>query len=218
MYKYLIFDLDGTLDNQMPSYNQAFSYVCENAGLWNKNIATNLFNDTAGTPLRQQFFEIISTYKLNADLETCISSFWKLVENNPPQPFPEVQKVIPLLFHQHYQLYITTGSKQENAKRRVYEMGLLPYFDLILGSSTELEKGAAHLHKFKEHTKDVHFEKNALYIGDGTADMIFAKEQRIKAIGITSTVSKEKLQKAGADHIILNVEELIQVLEEIKIS
>ncbi|MEK6846180.1 MAG: hypothetical protein AABY26_05445, partial [Nanoarchaeota archaeon] len=67
-------------------------------------------------------------------------------------------------------------------------------------------------------TGDVEFFSRAFYVGDGPADMRYAKEHGILAIGITNTVSGEKLKEAGAEHIIERLEQVLPLLEQLELS
>lgn len=215
---YIIFDFDGTLDNQMPSYTKAFVNVCLEKGLspeMEGGLAAE-FNNSAGSPLRQQFLEVFSHSGIKVDLESCVRRFREITRGHKAKPFPGVPEVIHSLFQQQRQLYLTTGSKTEDALQRMGEMGIRQYFSLVLGDEENVQKGPAHLQRFQGHSGDPDFGQKALYLGDGTADMNFARDFEITAVGITNTVPDQKLMEAGARYIIGNLAEFVPLLERIK--
>ena len=217
--QYLIFDLDGALDDQMPGYTRTFITVCAEVGLLEEKALAEMFNHSAGSPLQQQFSMAFASSGLQPDLEQlkrCTDRFRELVGDPPARPFPGALDLILSLFRQQRHLYITTGSKTEEAIRRMDGWGVRPYFDLILGEEKDLQKGAAHLQRFKEHSGDSCFAQRALYLGDGTADMRFAHEFGITAVGITTTLPAPKLREAGASYTIGSLAEFLPLTEKLE--
>lgn len=215
LYSYLIFDLDGTLDNSMPHHTNAFVTVCVGCGLDLQGIAER-YNDSAGMPLRQQFSQAFASSALQFDLEYCMREFWKIMDQQKANPFPNVQDVMRSLASQQYRLYLTTGSKTENAQRRMKEMNVDSYFELMAGDEKTVQKGPAHIQRFKEHCGDSFFEQRALYLGDGTGDMQLAKKCGITAIGVTATLPAQKLRDAGAVYIISDIAKFIPLLQKME--
>ena len=218
-HHYLIFDLDGTLDDQMPEYTKVFIMVCAEYGLLEEKALAERFNHSAGSPLQQQFLMVFASSGLQPDLEQlkrCTDRFRELVGEPQARPFPGAPDLILSLFRQQRHLYLTTGSKTEEAIRRMDGLGLRPYFDLILGEDKDLQKGAAHLQQFKEHSGDSCFAQRALYLGDGTADMRFARKFGITAVGITTTLPAPKLLEAGASYTIGSLAEFFPLLEKLE--
>lgn len=217
-YRYAIFDLDGTLDNQMPHYTRAFVSACTEKGIPENGLAENYAN-TAGTPLHQQFLNVLGKNGTQSIVESAVTRFWQLVDKNEkPNLFPGARELLRSFYAQGKQLYITTGTETSRAQRRLREMELKQYFTLILGQSEGLEKGPQHLYRMKEQSKDQEFFSRAFYIGDGPADMRYAKEHGILAIGITNTVPAEKLKEAGAEYIIEKLEQMLPLLEQLELS
>ena len=214
-FSYLIFDLDGTLDNSMPYYTKGFVQVGIECGLLEEGLAAE-YKNSAGLPLRQQFLQVFSRASVEANLDRCVARFWEIVGACPAQPFPDVQNVILSLSKQQRHLYLTTGSKTENALRKMNEMRISPYFNLIFGSEELLEKGPLHLQRFEEHSQDPYFKQKALYLGDGTADMRFARDFKITAVGIATTITPEKLIEVGAHYVIGSLKELLPLLDDIE--
>ncbi|MBI4980243.1 HAD-IA family hydrolase [Candidatus Woesearchaeota archaeon] len=217
-YCYAIFDLDGTLDNQMPNYTRAFVSVCKEKGIPEKGLAESYAN-TAGTPLHQQFRNVLGNNGTQSTVESAVTRFWQLVDKNEnPNLFPGARELIRSFYTQGKQLYIITGTETSQAQRRLRKMDLQQYFTLILGQSEGLEKGPQHLHRMQEQSQDTLFFSRAFYIGDGPADMRYAKEHGILAIGITNTLPAEKLKESGAEHIIERLEQVLPLLERLELS
>lgn len=215
-YHYAIFDLDGTLDNQMPHYTRAFVSACTERGLPEKGLA-EIYANTAGTPLHQQFQQVLGKDGTQSTIESVVTRFWQLVDKKEkPNLFPGARELIRSLYAQGMNLYITTGTETSRAQRRLREMDLKQYFTLVLGQGEGVEKGPQHLQRMQEQAHDEQFFSRAFYIGDGPADMRYAKEHGILAIGIINTVSAEKLKEAGAEHIIEKLEQVLLLLEQLE--
>ncbi len=217
-YRYAIFDLDGTLDNQMPHYTRAFVSACTEKGIPENGLAEGYAN-TAGTPLHQQFLNVLGKNGTQSVVESAVTRFWQLVDKNEqPNLFPGARELLRTLYAQGKSLYITTGTETSRAQRRLREMELKQYFTLVLGQSPGMEKGSQHLHKIQEHSQNAEFFSRAFYLGDGPADMRYAREHGILAIGITNTVPAEKLKEAGAEYIIEKLEQMLPLLEQLELS
>ncbi|MEK6937917.1 MAG: HAD hydrolase-like protein [Nanoarchaeota archaeon] len=213
-YSNIVFDLDGTLDNQMPSYTAAFVRVCCEFGLPEEGVA-QYYCQSGGTPLKQQFTQILSRSNIPIDINRCYNRFWESIEEKA-NPFDETISLVNLLHQQQRHLYITTGSKTEGAKRRLTQIGLISCFEMVLGQSENIDKGLKQLQSFKESSGDNDWEKKALYLGDGTMDMVFAKEFGIIPVGITHTVSSDLLRQAGAEYTLNSLGELITLLHKLE--
>lgn len=216
--KYFIYDLDGTLDNTMPGYTQAFIEVLADKGVPEGKLKRlgQEYNNSAGTPLRQQFASVLLSQGISMNIEGCCTRFWELLQDEKPNPFPGALPLITEVHRRQGKQYITTGSKTTRARNRIEEMGLLSYFNLILGQGDGIDKGSQHLSLFKDHSGDVYFEKYGVYLGDGPKDMEYAREFGIVAVGISTTLSGQKLRDAGAQYVIDSLEEFLPLVKRIE--
>lgn len=216
--KYFIYDLDGTLNNTMPSYTKSFVAVLANKGVPEENLRGlgQEYNNTAGTPLRQQFINALLSQGIRADIEDCCTQFWEQLQHEKANPFPGTVSLITQVHRRGGAQYITTGSKTTHATARIEEMGLLSYFSLILGQGDGLDKGLQHLQLFKEHSHDIEFAKQAVYLGDGPKDIQYAREYGIIPIGITTTLSRQKMEDAGARYVIASLDQFLPLLQRIE--
>ncbi|QQG40216.1 MAG: HAD family hydrolase [Candidatus Aenigmatarchaeota archaeon] len=215
--KRVIFDMDGTLVNSMPTYTGAFADVMGKRGVPRDEAGSFLIN-SAGTPLQQQFYALIGKHDIKADIDECTAEFWEIVKRSTPVAFADTESVVRTLRNQDRRLYITTGTKTEEAKLRLGAVGIAHYFDLILGDGGGLTKGPEHMEAIRKHLGEDNFERSAVYVGDGPADMRFATEARIIPIGITHTVQRQRLEDAGALRVIDSLDELPPLLAELDVA
>ncbi len=216
--KHFIYDFDGTIDDAMPGHTLAFLKVLASRGVAEKELESKgaEYNNSAGTPLREQFAQALSSLGMHANLDDCVSQFWELHVDDKANPFPGAKALIEEVHARGGKQYITTGSKTERARSCIGKMGLLPYFTLILGQGDGIDKGRQHLQMFKEDSGDSGFEMRAVYLGDGPKDMEYARDFGIMAVGISTTLPERKLRDAGAHYVIDSLEQFLPLIARIK--
>lgn len=213
--KHFIYDLDGTLDDTMPSCTKAFEEVLAEMGITGEELGQE-YNNSAGTPLREQFAHALSSRGIVANLDDCCARFWERRQYEKSQPFPGTVPLISEIYRRHGKQYLTTGSTTTHAIARIREIGLLPYFSLVLGQGNGIDKGLQHLQLFKENSQDHNFEKDAVYLGDGTKDMEYARDFGIIAVGITTTLPEQKLRNTGARYIISALDQFLPLIKSME--
>ncbi|OGI17298.1 MAG: hypothetical protein A3J63_01585 [Candidatus Moranbacteria bacterium RIFCSPHIGHO2_02_FULL_40_12b] len=213
--KYVITDVDGVLIDRMPIYKKAFQSVVTDFGVPKKD-AGKYYYDTAGTPIEKQISGILRKWKANSAeflVDDLVIKFFKIASVHPHPPlFIGVKKTVKKLKGLGKFLCATSGSKTAELEE-LFKRNSLQY-DVILGSD-KIPKGDEHIKFFARH---FHIPKNkfcakALYLGDGPQDMRIASANKVMEVGITNTVSAEKLLKAGAKKIIRNIEEVLEFME-----
>ncbi|MDH4482148.1 MAG: HAD hydrolase-like protein, partial [Rhodoferax sp.] len=115
------------------------------------------------------------------------------------------------------------GSRTDVVKHRLQANGLDKYFVASFGedASQPLQsKGPAHFELILECSglNRQSFGSRTAMIGDGPHDMKIAQDAGILAIGITSTVSREKLLQAGADCVVESLDELTNLFFSVDAS
>ena len=219
-YNYGIFDVDGTLIDNMPASAEAFADTLVSNGFdIPKKEAEKLHLETAGTQLNDQMRMILDIHKVSFD-ESVISKlnedFFVRRENlkswQEAKVFPEAKDVFALLYNKGIKIFLTSGSQTEGIAESMEQFGLDKYIHFMMGGCV-IPKGPKHIEKFAKlaglPVKE--FSSRSFYCGDGARDMEIAKMFGIYAIGVAQTVGREKLLEAGADAVVDRIGEVVEL-------
>jgi len=211
--RFVVTDIDGTILDRMPIYTQVFVDLLAPFGL-DSQAAKTYYLDSAGLPIDTQFLEAISLAGRSIDsleLAEIVRRFFAAAGREKVQPFLQAHAVLHALKAAGLFLCATSGSNTTELME-TFAREDLPY-DMVLGSD-EVKKGEAHIRLFAENF-GVSFEDfcaRAIFLGDGPTDMAIAGRCRIRACGITTTVDQGKLLTAGADHIVVSLDEFLALI------
>ncbi|MEA3345807.1 MAG: HAD family hydrolase [Chloroflexota bacterium] len=213
-FDFAIFDVDGTLINNMPLIRRVFAEILkEKLGLPQKE-SIEFLNSHTGLPVREIFEQVLITYHKNTDYEKkdvqrLTKLFLKKIGKDSSPCFGGVKEVLSQL-QKNLRLFSTSGNSTQNVKISLSKAGLADYFDLILGSE-KIPKGKEHIKVFAKSVglSFSEFASKAFLVGDGKDDMAMARQCGIYAIGITNTVPAIELLNEGADEIIDKLEKLL---------
>jgi phosphoglycolate phosphatase len=202
--RYIVTDLNGTLIDAMPTYTRVFRDVLRRrAGLDLPDI-TEYVRGAAGTPWDEQFAAVLEKNQRPKDaVPEMMDEFCSLVAEEKYSLYPGTEELLRLFREKGCKIYITSASGTGAMVRRIYEMGILPYVDFLLGFDV-YKKSPKHILMLaeKERLPLPDFTSQAVYFGDGPGDMRIAEMCGIYTIGVAQTVSREKLLEAGADLVI----------------
>ena len=212
-FKYAIFDLDGTLVNSMPIYQDTFVSMLERYGI-ERIFSERFYANSAGTPLAEQFRQMLPSQVIEEEPDVTsqlVDEFFALVESLDFEPFTGVKDVLHSLKQRGKSMFVTTGTR--NPQARLERLSCYYFFVRAIGAD-ELPKGPEHFHVFADCLGVTVPELcvNAFMVGDGPSDMRLARQMRVGyAIGVTNTVSGNSLRQAGADETISDIRELIML-------
>ncbi len=217
-FKFGIFDVDGTLFDNVPIMINAFRETVKKYDLPEKAVR-RIYTETNGMNLNDQFKLVFDKYSVKYDdilINKLNKEFfdlrdnWKEWQNSPL--FPGIKPLLKSLKENNIKLFISSGSNTDEIIFRLKKAGIPEYFNLILGGD-KIPKGLGHISQFANFCglTPQNFASGAFLISDGPNDMAIAKSAGIFAIGITNTVSPDKLKSGGADAIISSINELINL-------
>lgn len=212
--KFVITDIDGVVFDRMPVWQATFAEMMLRHYGVPADIAGRHYYDTAGIHLSGQLEMILKTRGINftaEEINAFVEEFIQLSRKTEPKLFPGVKEVLEQIKRAGKDLLASSGSPTPELAM-LFAKYNLPY-DFFIGSD-EVKKGDRHIELLAKHFSlpPAEFCGQALYIGDGPPDMELGKRNGIFAVGITNTVSAEKLLAAGADTIIANITELLNHL------
>jgi phosphoglycolate phosphatase len=185
-FKYILFDLDGTLVDSGPDLLKALNYTLKINNL--KPIDDFHIGNLVGGGAEIMIKKGFSFYnrKINhKKLPLLIKEFLVYYKNNCSiysKPYDGVINTLDFLNIKKYKLAVCTNKSQVLAEKVLKELKLDKYFDLILGSTTNL--------KLKPNTAMLNYcidflkadTNKTIMVGDTSNDIIPSNKLKIKSI------------------------------------
>lgn len=212
-YRYLLFDLDGTLTEPKVGITKSVAYALEYYGIHVEDLDS--LCPFIGPPLKESFMKYygFDDEKAEEAVEKYREYFrpYGVYEN-------EVYQGIPAMLKQLHgagkTLVLATSKPTVFAKIILEHFGLEPYFDVVVGSEldgTRVNKDEVVACALEEAgITDVSL---AVMIGDRWHDIMGAKKNGLDSIGVLyGHGNREELETQGADVIAETVEELASIL------
>lgn len=214
MYKYILFDLDGTLTDSKEGIINCFIYALKACGIEEK--ADNL-KRVLGPPLSVSFSEF---YNMDSQqVEYAIDRYRErfstigIFENGA---YDGIQNMLQYLLDKGYILAVATSKPQEYTNRILEKYELERYFTVVVGSGMDgktLNTKAKVIEKVLEELS-IDNKDDAIMVGDRSHDILGAKACGIKSIGVKYGYSiGYELEESGADYIVSTVEGIVNFFE-----
>lgn len=211
MFKYFIFDLDGTLSDPSEGITNSVAYALEKFGILVEDKST--LYKFIGPPLVDAFSEFYGFSKEDSEKATAYYretfSVKGIYEN---KIYDGVEKLLNALKKKDKTVILATSKPEKYAKEILRFFDLTKYFDFIAGAtfdSTRSSKDKVIDYALKNcGINDV---ENAVMIGDRYHDIEGAKKNGLTSIGVLYGFGdREELEIAGADYIVSRVDEILK--------
>lgn len=213
-FKYILFDLDGTLIDSGKGIINAVKYALKKYGIDETNEA--LLRSFVGPPLNQQFAKCYG-FSAEKSLEAVMvfREYYEtkgILEN---EMYKDIDKVLKHLKEQGNFLMVATSKPEKFAHNILAQHDLEKYFDFIGGSlvdGSRVTKIQVLDHVLK--TNEINNADKALMIGDTKYDMIGAKNFNLKTVAVTYGYgTKEELLAAKPDFVVDTPTEILQIVK-----
>ena len=210
MYKYILFDLDGTLTNPEIGITNCVMYALEKFGI--KVEDRKELHPFIGPPLTYSFQTF---YGLSEkDSEQAVKYYRErfsrkgLYEN---EVYDGVENLLQELKKCGKTLIIATSKPEEFTLKILEHFDLLKYFDFVAGATMDGSRGEkADVIRYALEISGVQDKSQAIMIGDRLYDILGAKENGLASIGVLFGFGDyEELTQAGADYVVESVEEIL---------
>lgn len=213
MYKYILFDLDGTLTDPEDGITTAVQYALKKFGIEEDRKKLIPF---IGPPLYKSFMEY---YGFDEDKALKAVEYYReyfgeigLFEN---RVYDQIPDLLQRLKDDNKTLIIATSKPEEYTLRILKKFDLLKYFDFVAGAtfdSSRVKKGDVIKHALK--IANITDKSSAIMVGDREHDVLGAKENGIKSIGVLYGYGDiEEHEKAGADYIAKDILGILKIIE-----
>ncbi len=212
-YKYILFDLDGTLTDPAVGITTSVAYALKKFGIEVSDITQ--LNHFIGPPLLDSFMECYGFDKEKA--QTAIDYYRErfrvkgLYENVVYDGIPEMLRKLK---DSGKKLILATSKPEPFAKEILQHFGLEEFFVYAAGSNFDGTRTAkAEVIDYALEAAGVTDKTTAVMIGDREHDIIGANKTELDSIGVLYGYgSREELESAGATHIAETVEELTKLI------
>jgi phosphoglycolate phosphatase len=196
----IYFDLDGTLTDPKPGITRSIQYALQK--LDHPTIPTeDELTWCIGPPLRSSFVKMLGDQAADRAVALYRERFSDigLYEN---RVYDGIDEVLTTLRASGHRLFVATSKAHVFADRIIDHFGLRQHFERVFGAEldgTRADKSHLLEHALKEASVD---PAKTLMIGDRSHDMVGAKNNGMKGIGVLYGYgSRDELIEAGAQHV-----------------
>lgn len=195
----VMFDLDGTLVDTLPVCYLAFRRALEGAGA---PALTDAEIHALFGPSEEGMLQRV----LPRDWERALPSYFAAYEQLLPMcpaVIPELSAALAMLRARGVRTALVTGKSRVTALMSVRHFGLDDAFDALEPGSPQGVVKAAAIGRLLDGWRVA--PERAIYVGDGAADMVAARERGVMAVGAAwaQGARTSELQTAGA-HLIFS--------------
>jgi phosphoglycolate phosphatase len=211
-YDNVLFDLDGTVADPYSGITNSVKYALDKFNIIEKdNEKLKLF---IGPPLEKSFIEY---YNFTATDAKAAVNYYRAYYSekgiNENKLYAGIDIVLKKLNGKNSNCIIATSKLEKYAIQVVKNFNIDIYFKYIAGSNldgTLLEKGDIIRYIIEKYTLD---KDTTIMVGDRKYDIIGAKENGIKSIGVLYGYgSKKELDEAKPTYMCKNIEKLSELL------
>ena len=214
-FKYILFDLDGTLTDPKEGITKSVQYALKSFGIDEPDLDKLI--PFIGPPLVESFHDF---YSFTPEMQVRgVEKYREYFRNGgifQNQVLPGVPEMLAQLKHAGKIISLATSKPEPFARQILEHFSLTSYFDEIVGCGMDESRGTKRevieevflrLHMGEEEKAE------AVMVGDRKHDVLAAKACGIATVGLTFGYAAEgELEAAGADVIISSFNELTQYL------
>lgn len=213
-YKYLFFDLDGTLTDSALGIVRSAQYALSHFGIQVKDIKS--LYPFVGPPLEDSFKEFyhFSTEKARAAVKIYRERY-EAIGIHENAPYDGAVECLRTLKDRGYHLSLATSKMHRMAEIVLDSFHMRTYFDFVGGRDDD-----GKLHTKADVIRHIMHELNLeekkeqiLMIGDRKYDIAGAREVGLDTVGVLFGYGgRQELEEAGATWLVKNYSELLDML------
>jgi len=206
MYKYVLFDFDGTVYDTVEGITKSVQYALAKHGIEAELSELRCF---AGPPLVDKFMEVYSVTEEQAQqLVVDYRERYRPIGLLECQLFAGMKELLIKLRERGIKTAITTMKPQEMAEMLLEREGMIPLFDVIYGSTLSQNITKQKLVEMAMDTLGAN-KAETILVGDTKYDIHGAHQAGVVAVGVRYGYAAEnELEDAGADFIVDTMQEL----------
>ena len=213
MYNWILFDLDGTLTDPGEGITNSVAYALKKYGI-EVSDKSELYK-FIGPPLRDSFMKY---YGFSEDDALKAIEYYReyfrdtgIFEN---KVYEGVEDMLKSLCDMGRKIVLATSKPEEFAVRILEHFNMSKYFTVVAGASMDSsrsKKGDVIAYALSM-CGDID-KTTAIMIGDREHDIIGAKENGLKSIGVLYGYgSEDELKNCGADYIVATTKDILSLI------
>ena len=213
MLKLLIFDLDGTLADTSKDITDAVNYAVKPFGV--KPLSVSEVKAMVGSGITKLIESLIPEERDFSAKEEAVKRFleyYSIHLLDYTKPYPQAKETLSKLGA--YKKAVISNKREVLSKKVLEGLGLLKFFDIVLGSDSVSERKPSPVPIFELLKRFGVSKDEAVIIGDSNYDIEAGKAAGIKTIAVTYGYRDREVLK-GADFIIDNFGEILRILPEV---
>lgn len=214
-YRYLLFDLDGTLTDSAPGILRSAAYALEHFGIMVSDLDT--LYPFVGPPLEDSFIEFYNFSEEDARRAVEIyHDRYERIGVYENAPYDGAAECLHRLREMGYILALATSKPVDMTDVVLDRFGLRRYFDFIGARDNEgLMHTKADVIDHVTASLGIKDKSEAVMIGDRKYDIQGAKATGLDSIGVLFGYgSRDELLTAGADHLAEDYDSLLRLLSD----
>lgn len=225
-FKYLLFDLDGTLTDPREGITTSVQYALKSFGINEPDLKK--LEPFIGPPLKESFMKFYNLSDKQAEEAVAKYREWfapKGIYQNAL--YQGIDEMLKELKEEGKILAVASSKPTVFVEKVLHHFHIHEYFDVIVGSELDggrgskeevVEEALRQLAEKADQTGNAPLKgaiesKQAAMIGDREFDIIGGKAHGLVTVGVTFGFAYEgELEAAGADYVVNTVEELGRLL------
>lgn len=212
-FEYILFDLDGTITDSGEGITKSVQYALKSFGIKVDNLKE--LNKFIGPPLKDSFKRYYNFNDEEAELGLIKYREYyadKGIYEN--KLYDGIVELLEALNNSGKKIVLATSKPEVYAKQILKYFNIDEYFAFVAGADfeeTRVKKGEVIKYALKE--AEISDLSKAIMVGDREHDIIGAKENNIKSIGVLFGFGDVvELTQARADYIAKDTRELLNTL------
>lgn len=213
-YRYVLFDLDGTLMNSREGLGNSLANSLEQVG-YGHLVNRQLLDAFLGVPLFQGYVELCGLDEDTAN--RAVNKFEEYYLSKgiyESQLFDGIAHLLSALYQQNKVLAVATNGVGTNAQLILHHNGVDQYFTSIMGLTSlgapETKPDVIRRVLYEIRATDLN---QVVMVGDRFYDIEAAKACGLDAIGVLYGYGEEdEIMAAGATHVARDTEQLLELL------
>ena len=213
MYKYILFDLDGTLIEPREGITKCVAYALNKFGIKVKNLDD--LTVFIGPPLIDSFMKY---YNMSLDDAKLAVKFYRerfqvngILEC---ELYKNVEETLKRLKKENKILLIATSKPEDFTNSILKRLDIYKYFDLIVGATLDGSRGEkSGVIKYALDQINIIDLSEVIMVGDRMFDIFGAKKNNIDSIGVSYGYAIDnELFESNPTFIVNDIEDIIDII------
>ena len=213
MFDTILFDLDGTLTDPGEGITNSVAYALKKFGI-EVSDKRELYK-FIGPPLKDSFMKYYGFDEEGSESAiSCYREYFRDTGIFENQVYEGVEDMLTQLHANGKRLVLATSKPEEFALRILKHFDLKKYFTVVAGASMDSSRSKkGDVIAYALSMCDSIDKNTAIMVGDREHDVIGAKENSLKCIGVLYGYgSEDELKNSGADYIVPKPLDIIDLI------